>query len=214
MNCLNKNEHILVVGHKGNMGSRYTTILNYLGVHWTGIDKDQILINNKYTGIIIATPTGNHVEDILDYQKYNIPILCEKPITTCLMELDEALSVKCPLRMINQYEYYLLPKAYKIKKHPEYRDDPSTYYNYFKSGKDGLICDCINLIGLANPKGTIEIRNDSPIWTAVINDHVLDIQEMDHAYIWNIKDWLLLKNDNRDYIKLAHERMVSLWNES
>ena len=30
---------------------------------------------------------------------------------------------------------------------------------------------------------------------------------MDHAYVWNIKDWLEKFDDNKDYIRKAHMRI-------
>jgi hypothetical protein len=36
---------------------------------------------------------------------------------------------------------------------------------------------------------------------------------MDEAYIWNIEDWLAKYDDNKAYIKRAHERIFAITEE-
>jgi hypothetical protein len=66
-------------------------------------------------------------------------------------------------------------------------DGPS-HYNYFRHGNDGILWDCMQIIGLAN--GPVEIKEDSPIWDCVINGNRLNLSDMDGAYVSFIRSWL------------------------
>lgn len=184
---------ILVVGYKGNMGKRYTSILDYLGKSWTGVDYGDDWPEEEFKGVLIATPTSNHLDDIYKASKYNCPILCEKPICIGIPEVEY---VKDRLTMVNQY-------AYLHRKGNEGR----TYYNYFKTGSDGLAWDCINIVGLA--KSTVILSNNSPYWFCIINDFILDISKMDDAYIAMVSDWLAHKLPNYDYLMEAHKKVLA-----
>lgn len=209
-------EYIAVIGGKGNMGKRYCTILNFLGVDHYVIDldtKDEILSGT--TGFIIATPTNTHSALIKKYSSEytTLPILCEKPITKNLDDLREILAIKNPLRMINQYAYYFKDKPKAALKRiemclPEFNKGV-TYYNYFNSGGDGKYWDHINIVGLNTDKD-INIRYDSPVWDCWINGKFIEKKKMDEAYIWDIEDWLEKKNDTKKYIKYAHEKVIEL----
>lgn len=184
---------IAVLGCKGNMGRRYTAILKLLGHMSIGVDIDTPGILSGIDGAIVATPTHTHFSLITDLIGLDIPILCEKPISKNYEEILAVCAIdELNLRMINQYEMYDIPDNYGGK----------TYYNYFKTGSDGLLWDCINIIGLA--KGDVDIKNDSPIWDCFINGFRLDLGDMDEAYIANIEDWLLKFDSNKKYILHSH----------
>ncbi len=178
------------------MGRRYGAILDYLKIDWEGID-----IGDKptkdYDGVIIATPTANHLEDI-EYYATDYPVLCEKPISKnfgyvkgiCRMAKIQSWS----LRMVNQYEYLTNPKS----------NGPS-FYDYYNHGKDSLPWDCINILGLA--EGAYHLGEKSPVWNCAINGHLLKLSDMDQAYIKMIRDWLSGNFENVDYILKAHEKV-------
>ena len=197
---------ILVVGGLGNMGSRYCAILKSIGVEYEIIDvvTTEPVSTKGFTGIIIATPTDTHYDLIKEYKKWNLPILCEKAITKSKKELEEILSWKINLRMINQYEYY-------------FKHDPSlhfsggypNHYNFFKSGTDGLLWDCINVIG-TNDDSEMILASDSPVWSCQIRGKILRIEEMDFAYMWNITHWLNTYRSNFRYIEYAHKKVINL----
>jgi hypothetical protein len=63
-----------------------------------------------------------------------------------------------------------------------------SWYNYFKTGGDGLIWDCIQIIALSRTPPKIEAR--SPIWDCTINGQQLSLGDMDMAYVKNVKRWL------------------------
>lgn len=194
--------NILIVGHLGNMGRRYAAILDYLGIKWDGIDienKHHVYINSELKGIIIATSTFSHVDNILDYSDYNVPILCEKPITLNPYELNEIKDLKIPLRMVNQYKYCI----------EDHNDSGNTRYNYYNSGKDGLAWDCINIISLA--KSGIDLKNNSPFWIGSINGKHIDKSYLDISYIDMIRDWLETAHETKEedmkYILHAHKKV-------
>lgn len=203
---------ILVIGGLGNMGKRYCTILDYLNVDYGIYDKKMFKTSLKkyklYDGFIICTPTRTHFEIIKELRKYKKPILCEKPITKSVKEIAEILSWDdINLRMINQYEYFFKDETVDQVQVGRRQD----HYNYFKTGEDGILWDCINVIGTNHCKDLWK-KNDSPIWKCQIRGKTLNIADMDHAYIWNVKDWLEKDNDNIDYIRRIHAKIHSIQN--
>jgi len=214
---------ILVVGSEGNMGKRYMLILKHLGHLPYGFDLknnhpvpvDEIeKYQDKYDGIIIATPTLHHLGNIALYSRSGLPILCEKPLANyfdphTLQSTIAPDSLK--IRMINQYQYYenkRLDHLKIIKEHEIHELPKITTYNYFKTGQDGILYDCINILGLAKHK--FDIRNDSPIWNCALNGFRCRLDGMDHAYVWNVKDWLEKFDSNKQYIMNAHDKIWSL----
>lgn len=173
---------VLIVGSEGNMGGRYKAVLNYLKIPYCGIDKK--LKENSYDAdishVIVATPTETHEEVLGSCYYLKVPFLCEKPITKDLKALGDLLKHwDGRLSMVNQY--FHLPYNDSLR--------GPTYYNYFKHGTDGLGWDCIQLLGLA--KGSVELREDSPIWQCVINGQQMSLADMDQAYISMMEYWLM-----------------------
>lgn len=169
------------------MGRRYSAILKHLNIVHVGIDidtpDDQVALKAKMSdAFIIATPTFMHEGHIEFFSTFNKPILCEKPICIGIPEL--AVRKNSLIQMVAQYKF-LSPWDY-------YRDQADSYYDYWNSGKDGLVWDAIQIIGLA--KGKISLANDSPIWRCKINHHTYQIQSMDSAYIAMIKKWTMGDN--------------------
>jgi hypothetical protein len=181
------------------MGRRYASILNYLGIDWSGIDIGDDPVPKKETsGIIIATPTHSHLLDVKHYSLFWKPILVEKPLGKNQCFLANICNfTTTPLQMINQYAYYPFVEG----------QEGITEVDYYNTGGDGLIWDCINIIGLA--RGEVRIRNKSPVWNVTINGTKLDRSLIDQCYVDNISDWIRSpKKDNRDYIIKAHNRIV------
>lgn len=195
---------IFIFGNKGNMATRYKFYLEYLGCKVIGVDKDEPFDSwdiSDCDGVIICTPTDNHLyclQYMERYSKNKKPILCEKAISTNLAVVESICNSDLQLRMINQYEYW-----------SHYFDtDAPSFYNYFKHGNDGIAWDCINILGLAN--AGCHLAQSSPVWSCVLNGHRLYLDDMDRAYIWNLSDWLLKEDENKDYIRSAH-RKVYQW---
>lgn len=170
-----------VIGCNGNMGRRYMSILSYLKEPALGSDfLDDIPKASHY---IIATPTPTHLDvlaRLIDKHGTNgdISILIEKPVTKRPELLDVITKTKNQIYMVNQYAY---ARTYKKGMMP-------TKYDYFNSGKDGLGWDCIQLIHLA--RGSVELKNDSPVWDCKINGALQSAASVDRMYINMIKDFL------------------------
>lgn len=170
---------ILIVGANGNMGQRYSKILNFLGEPWIGVDKKDKISNydlKKIKKVIIASPTDCHMEHLIEFEKF--PILCEKPITTKMIDFELLEKRKLThFKMVEQYKFLVDPMAFGVTK-----------YSYFKHGNDGIYWDCIQPIGLA--KGDVYLSEESPVWHCIINGKSIDLRKMDEAYIHNVKAWL------------------------
>lgn len=199
-------ESVFVVGHLGNMGSRYRAVLNHLNIAHSGVDVgDAVRIDyvSRFDGIIIATPTEHHLYDIERYLGYQKPILVEKPIVRSYAELEDFFNRlgqknRSLITMINQYVYL-----------DSYSTGPGeTEYNYFKHGGDGIWWDCINVVGLSEKRPTL--KQSSPVWTCKLNGQQIPIKEMDYAYIDMIKDWTSNPKSNWEYALEAH-RKVEAW---
>lgn len=188
---------VFISGCTGNMGRRYTAICHDLGLTVMGGDKETPLSEQASVarekdcdGVIIATPTVNHVDALNLFGNIaQLPILCEKPLAP-----GKLLEMRFNVRMVNQYEYMIDKKSVG-----------KTYWNYYKSGDDGLLWDCINIIGLA--KSECVIKGSSPFWRCMINGKELNIKDMDMAYFDMVKDWVKNPTDNLEYCKMAHDKV-------
>lgn len=198
-------KNIFISGIQGNMGSRYKAILEHLGHNVYGSDVNYMSVcNDPIDGYIICTPTKQHLADLIEYGKEEKPILCEKPITTHLIDLEffdkRYTKIHHLITVVNQYKYLIKPNYLG-----------ATHYNYFKTGGDGLAWDCVNIIGLAKEEFTL--NNTSPVWNCYINGEKLDIAEMDWAYIRMVINWLENPVSNWEYIMDSH-RKVDRWLKS
>lgn len=185
---------ILLVGYRGNMGNRYGKILDYLGIKWDGVDIDDTYVKQRTlaeqaSGILIASPTAAHINHLHRFAHMGKPVLCEKPfskdLTACAEVLDLYQKTRTPLSMVFQYAELM----------PEEPTKGPSWYNYYKTGKDGLVWDCIQIIALSKKPPELQAR--SPIWECTINGHRLSLGDMDEAYVKNVKRWL-----DGDYMNL------------
>lgn len=198
---------VCVIGAKGNMGRRYMAILAHLGVEADGVDIGDPIRNIGISHYIIATPTTHHSMHIEWLAKLRQrPILCEKPVTKDRAELESLerhVKRGHKIYMVNQYAYYSdqLPQKSGI-----------TCYDYYNSGKDGILWDCIQIIHLARGEITT-LTNKSPVWRCVINGMELNREAIDLCYVKMIRDFI---SDGREYgrlwgwddIKASHEKVL------
>ena len=195
---------VAVIGARGNMGLRYAMILReYCDVEVVEIDLHNYIScdHADCDGYIIATPTDEHLNDILLYSQWKKPILCEKPIVknkTDYYKLVDICITDIDLSMINQYSFL------------DRGNEGETEYNYFKTGKDGLVWDCINIIG--NARKAYDIKKSSLIWSCVLNGDTINFADIDISYIDNIKAWVNGWR-NKGYILQAHSKVLGALNE-
>jgi len=131
------------------------------------------------------------------------PILCEKPICKDLSVLRDLMAecrdAKTRIQMVSQYDYLVDNESWG-----------DSHWDYFKSGNDGLAWDCIQIISHAETRPVL--KNTSPVWSCSVNGRKLQIEEMDYAYIWMIRDWLSSPRDDIERIVKSHEAVVR-WEE-
>lgn len=198
---------ITLVGSCGSMGVRYQAILNYLDIKFQSFDKwhteQEIIAHARHSdGVIIATPTHTHVDFLSALLPVNDKVLCEKPITKNIAQLEE-LTLACnrkrrSFNMVMQYRELVLPTGANQTELP-------TSYDYFRHGQDGLAWDCMQVIGLA--KGVVELKETSPIWRCIINGQRLTLSDMDSAYVRFTEKWLNNRLDqSMDEIIHVHKK--------
>jgi hypothetical protein len=197
---------ILIMGADGNMGKRYAAILKFLKKDVIGVDahhspEDVKRCVRAADGIIIATPTATHLKLIKGLRRYKKPILCEKPFSKNIRELAQVLEdyhrSETPLNMVYQYKELVGSKAVG-----------DSEYDYFRHGSDGLLWDCIQIIGLA--KGNVTIREESPVWRCQINGERLSLNMMDVAYVTHVKKWLARPGQALGEILDVHMKVADL----
>lgn len=178
---------VAVFGAAGNMGRRYSAILKHLGHEAIPVEigDDCLAAATGAEKVIVATPTNTHLDVLRAINGHGGPfaidVLCEKPVVTTAADLAEVLSLKwVNINCVNQYNF--LPDRGE-------QANALSYYNYYNHGKDGLLWDCFQIIGLA--KDRIVLAEDSPVWKCVINGVSLCPDQMDQAYVDMIDDFLI-----------------------
>lgn len=193
----------MIIGGAGNMGRRYRCIIENV------LKKDVVVLDQtegKYSdihecdGVIVTTPTETHLSWLRRLGPTNLPILCEKPLTTRLDRLEafenESRTYCAQVQMVNQYAY-----LYDKNTHGD------TWYSYWNSGKDGLEFDCLNVIGLSE-KRPLYIDNTNPYWHCQINGKKLSIDRMDFAYVSMLRKWVNEPESNWAYAREAHYKVA------
>jgi hypothetical protein len=203
---------VYIAGAKGNMGRRYSAILRHLGHEVSGFDlphfqgfgddmaADIASEAEQSDAVIIATPTDTHARLLTFFRQCERPILCEKPISKNMKEVERLLVQlqRSDFQMVSQYDYLI-----------DDVDEGPTVYDYFRSGTDGIYWDCINVIKHA--KGYVRVANDSPVWKCQINGQKLNLGLMDQAYVEMIRDWLANpRRTDVDGIWKAHKKVHDL----
>lgn len=182
---------ILLVGHLGNMGKRYSAILKSMRVDFVCCDAKEpasasILNMCEIDRVIVATPTATHLRVLEQLEFYQdekpIDVLCEKPITKRPEEFDRIRGLKhLRIYCVNQYAY--LPEYDRFK-----GATGRTHYNYYRHGDDGIAWDCFQLFHLAT--GSVTLNETSPVWKCRINGIEINSAGMDMAYVQMVTDFL------------------------
>lgn len=146
---------------------------------------------NEFDKAIIATPTDTHYEFCKMLIEIGKPFLCEKPMSKSIEECEELVA-------LDQRKMGSVVCNYKFM----FQDDTKHIgYNYYKTGKDGILWDFCQLIYL-DPKA--EILTASPVWrcsskydtytfTDLEESYVSMIQafvEGNYSSLWNLEDGL------------------------
>ena len=192
---------IFLMGSEGSMGKRYQAIFRYLELdyipfdHYKGIGYSEDI--NKCDKVLIAIPTDYHSFVLRNIIPMGKDILCEKPVCKSSKEVSDILDlVKKSDSKFNMVFQYGEIAANNLNPH-QY-----TYYDYFRTGNDGLAWDCLQIVALAS--GPIKLKDQSPIWKCEINDQQLELSSMDYAYVKFIKKWAL------GHLEQDHEWLIGI----
>lgn len=187
------------------MGKRYQAIFKSLHVDFICVDKHSTTAEilegaSKAQGIVIATPTDTHAHCLDILSKFQVPILCEKPLAKSLDELNFIKDVivrdrKTNLTMTMQYEMLIRPGAFGV-----------SWYDYFRHGSDGLAWDCLQIIGLS--RASVVLDEKSPIWQCGINGQKLSLDDMDQAYVNFVRRWLAQPGDDISRLFDIHMKVM------
>lgn len=203
----------LIIGSEGSMGKRYQAILRHLGENFSCADIGMPIlpkhrICDRY---IVCTPTDTHYNILKSIIPLGKPILCEKPITKSLTALADIFSMCKQYNTQFNMTFQYSELASKDQLSYQVLDSGDSSYDYFRTGNDSLIWDCLQIIGLAN--GPVEIKNDSPIWKCKINGKYLSLADMDGAYVSFVKKWINGEiNQNHDDLYKIHEKVEKMAN--
>ena len=202
-------QSVVLVGANGSMGRRYQAILKHLGILVRCVDTPGSISKSvrwwldgardgstdpDADAVILASPTDTHAAYIRDLALLGKPILCEKPLSRDLAEVDELLRAPGPLDMMTQYA--LLDG--------EHTGNAETVYDFYHTGSDGLAWDCMQLIGLA--RGPLSITAESPVWRCLLNGRVLSLDDVGRAYVDYVQRWLEHPEGDRAQMRRLHER--------
>lgn len=149
---------IALIGGDGSIGRRYQAVLNFLQQPYRVIEKGDAKEGlDGCQKALICTPTEEHMNWAWECCYRKIPFLCEKPFgksTTSARTLKERGA-----------EGYVVNNWAFVARNFDNQLPTSLSYNFYNTGKDGLIWDVSQLILLADQAGCVlEVRTDSYCW--------------------------------------------------
>jgi len=172
----------LIVGYKGQIGTRYQAVFNYLKAPWIGVDIDCVIPDpNDYGDVLVCVPTDYHFNSSLFYAEDDKRVLCEKPISMEDGQIESLIKTEYKISMVNNWWWAIkirfghMPRVKIIE------------YNYYNTGKDGMAWDCIQPIFIAD---RVIIKTDSPVFQCHVNGQELTRFFFDASYVEMIKAWL------------------------
>ena len=185
----------LIIGNKGNMGSRYAACLNYLGEGFDGIDLGEVSIHLSNRAII-CTPTESHLSLMKKMNRAGINFLVEKPIATTSY-YDVYMGVKditVDARMVCNWEF-AINMVLTGHRDTMVKGNTRVEYDCYNTGKDGVAWDCIQLIHLAGPKN-ISIKTKSPVMECKVyteknpKGYEITTRHIEESYVCMLSSWL------------------------
>ena len=185
-----------IIGSRGSIGKRYSCIFDYLGEPYIGYDvcgpfnKEAVIrfvLDNEITRALICVPTDVHYDYCRILSMMGVDYMVEKPLTKSPQEAEELANLAEKHRVNSHIVCNYKILLDDLKRHGKNQKKTFTEYNYFNTGKDGLLWDCCQLIML-NPE--IEIYTDSPIWILKCGDSYVDYRMVELSYLTMIRYWL------------------------
>lgn len=187
---------VLILGHLGRMGKRYGAILTRMGAKWDGRDLPEYLDAlhdilgdpldhlDRYTHIIIATPTHTHKELIVKcLEESTALILCEKPLCANSKDTEEISEMPGAHRVSVVCNWaYVLPWELGPEKQ-------EVIYGNWHTGNDGVSWDCCQLHYLSKNKDGATVGDDM-LFCAFIDGFPISLTDIDRSYIAMMLDFV------------------------
>lgn len=178
-------EVIALFGGLGSIGRRYAAILDFYQVPFTVFDKDLTVPKwSLFEKVIIATPTNTHLEVLSTIPKSKT-VLCEKPVDKDPNKIPNRKN----LYVVNNYLYLMRSEGFLI----DGNRIESITYDFYNTGKDGVLWDCCQLIYL-DPDADIKTR--SPFWRLEVNGQEVSYYNLERSYAQMLLDFVEDKTDN------------------
>jgi hypothetical protein len=173
---------ILLIGGNGSIGRRYQSVIRALEYPFEIYDNPKHKAgdpwNKNVSHALICTPTETHTFWAKECARAEIPFLCEKPFSK---RPSDALRFKdAKAFVVNNYNF--LPCAQVPRK---------IYYNFYNTGKDGLVWDVCQLVYLAWKNGVeLEVTRDSFWWDMKWGQHQVPYNDIERSYYYMVKAFM------------------------
>lgn len=170
---------IALIGGAGSIGRRYQACLNHLKVPFRVLEAGESFEDLKgITKAIIATPTDTHISWCERLAKENIPFLCEKPLSTKSSEIKELMKLDPKAWVVNNWAF--LMRAMHFNWGGPFNE---IEYDFFNTGKDGLIWDVCQLIELAILyEAKLTVKTNSYFWNVHISRQPVHYSAIEASY--------------------------------
>lgn len=172
----------LIIGGNGSIGRRYQAISRHLGERYDVFDQvgsgafdlKKVYLDG-FRRAIIASPTETHVGYCDRLVAAGVPFLCEKPLSQSVEDCERLVSKDG--FVVNNYAFLTQKYSYR----------PHLKYDYFHTGKDGILWDCAQIIYL-DPHA--EIRTESPFWNFKVDYQWVSYRDLEQSYVDMIRAFL------------------------
>ena len=180
---------ILLIGGNGSIGSRYKAVLQALGEEFLVFDVPRAQPERlrryaeKCDRVLICSPTHTHFDYCVEIEALNKPYLCEKPLCTNEFQA-EALKSHRRGFVVNNWAF--LRTNYDLDSNPAHIS-----YDFFNTGKDGLLWDVCQLIYIAKlAKCSLSVRRDSYYWDVTWSGTEVPYQYIEKSYLQMMRAFL------------------------
>jgi len=172
---------IALIGGRGNIARRYQAVLNYLEQPFRIIDiGDSKSLLEGCEKAIIATPTDAHEEWCWECSYLKIPFLCEKPLSKKKESIQAMMARDVVGYVVNNWAF--------VSTNFNGKAPTSLFYDFYNTGKDGLVWDVCQLILLADKSNcSLEVRTDSYYWDAAWGEETIPYSAIEQSYMQMIR---------------------------
>lgn len=208
---------VMIIGSCGNIGSRYAAIVRYLGHEVVPYDIKLKLpgLPQEYDCCIIATPISDHTGYLKKMILDGTPVLCEKPISNRIEDVQNIVRVICQLqgpaetRTRTVHAFMVNNWAFVGGECRPPMSEGRIVINTYNTGPDGD-WDLIQPLYLVEDIDNFELCKKHPGLYVEISGHVYGRDDFDESYVDMVKCFLDRDYGNLwpvEYILEAHDRV-------